>query len=325
MTDKPKNQTGIPGVVVYARGKKWSYRLELERDPLTDERHFEYGHGFATYDEALTAAIKAKASHANGQRVTPAKRTVTEFMTEWVDTVRDSIKPSTHANYVDYQDAYVLPIIGKRRLQEVDVPMLNALYRHLLSQGRCRPDTNSAMYDYWSTRRKAGVEPKPNEIAKHCQVSIHAARAAVLRYRRGRLPVAKSPGLATKTVKNVHRMLHRALADAVAWRYIEYNPAEHAALPRERRKGPRQRGRRGHRSSCPRGSGSRWRTGTPRCGSWPPPRGCDGPNWPAPSVTYSTSTRRRSNWPTRASWWTARPRTPMASRRAAGERSPSIH
>lgn len=54
--------------------------------------------------------------------------------------------------------------------------------------------------------------------------------------------MAKSPGLATKTVKNVHRMMHRALADAVAWRYIDYNPAEHAALPREKRKGSRLRG-----------------------------------------------------------------------------------
>ena len=41
--------------------------------------------------------------------------------------------------------------------------------------------------------------------------------------------MAKTPGLAPKTVKNVHRMMHRALADAVAWRYIEYNPAEHAS------------------------------------------------------------------------------------------------
>jgi integrase len=37
-------------------------------------------------------------------------------------------------------------------------------------------------------------------------------------------------------------MIHRAFADAVAWRYLEYNPAEHAALPRESRKGARSRG-----------------------------------------------------------------------------------
>jgi integrase len=80
------------------------------------------------------------------------------------------------------------------------------------------------------------------EISKACGTTTYGARAAVLRYRRGRVPKPKPPGLAPKTVKNVHRMLHRAFSDAVAWRYLEYNPAEHASLPRERRKGRRQRG-----------------------------------------------------------------------------------
>jgi integrase len=37
-------------------------------------------------------------------------------------------------------------------------------------------------------------------------------------------------------VRNVHRLLHRALSDAVAWDYLVFNPAEHASLPRERRR-----------------------------------------------------------------------------------------
>jgi integrase len=73
-------------------------------------------------------------------------------------------------------------------------------------------------------------------------VTIHAVRKAGTRFRTGRVPVAKSSGLAPKTVKNVHRMLHLAFSHAVAWRYLEYNPAEHASLPRESRKGTRQRG-----------------------------------------------------------------------------------
>ncbi|WP_130509075.1 hypothetical protein [Krasilnikovia cinnamomea] len=55
--------------------------------------------------------------------------------------------------------------------------------------------------------------------------------------------MATTPGLAPKTVKNVHRMLHRALSDAVAWGYLASNPAVHASLPRERRTSARQRGK----------------------------------------------------------------------------------
>ena len=46
--------------MVYKRGRKWAYRVELERDPLTNARQWEYQRGFATDDEAWTAGVKAK-------------------------------------------------------------------------------------------------------------------------------------------------------------------------------------------------------------------------------------------------------------------------
>jgi integrase len=51
-----------------------------------------------------------------------------------------------------------------------------------------------------------------------------------------------TPGLAPKTVKNVHRMVHGALPDAVAWGYTASNPAVHAQLPREKRRRQRRQG-----------------------------------------------------------------------------------
>lgn len=45
-------------------------------------------------------------------------------------------------------------------------------------------------------------------------------------------------GLAPKTVQNVHRMLHRALRDAVKWDVVPRNAAEDASPPRSRRPRP---------------------------------------------------------------------------------------
>ena len=42
-------------------------------------------------------------------------------------------------------------------------------------------------------------------------------------------------GLAPKTVQNVHRMLHRALRDAVKWDVLPRNVADDASPPRARR------------------------------------------------------------------------------------------
>jgi integrase len=160
-------------------------------------------------------------------------------MTEWLDAIESSLKPSTRQNYADYISAYVEPVIGGRRLQDITVPVLNTLYRHLLTAGRRKADKNTLMYNYWNARRseREGLGPNPSEITKECGVTIYAARAAVLRYRRGRVPTKLGSGLAPKTVKNVHRMLHRAFKDAVAWNYLTLNPAEHASLPREQRRG----------------------------------------------------------------------------------------
>lgn len=233
-----KRQRHIPGITVYPRGSSWSYRLDLEPDPLTGHRRRENGGGFDTEDAAWTEAIESQRRHNKGRHVAPSRKSVTDFMTEWLDAIESSLKPSTRQNYADYISAYIEPTIGDRRLQDITVPILNTLYRHLLTAGRRKTDTNTVMYSYWSARRseREGLGPNPSEIAKECKVTIYAARAAVLRYRRGRVPDHPGSGLAPKTVKNVHRMLHRAFKDAVAWDYLTLNPAEHASLPRQQRR-----------------------------------------------------------------------------------------
>lgn len=234
-----KRQRHVPGITVYPRGSGWSYRIDLEPDPLTGRRRRENRGGFATEDAAWNEAIGSQRRHEKGRHVSSSRRSVTEFMTEWLDAIESSLKPSTRQNYADYISAYVEPAIGGRRIQDITVPVLNMLYRHLLTAGRCKADKNTLMYSYWSARRsdREGLGPNPSEIAKECGVTIYAARAAVLRYRRGRVPDNPGSGLAPKTVKNVHRMLHRAFKDAVSWDYLALNPAEHASLPREQRRG----------------------------------------------------------------------------------------
>lgn len=224
----------IPGVSVYPRGKKWAYIIYREPDVLTGKRERVYRGGFETEDAAWAAAVKARSELDEGRHVRPSQRTVQAFLSEWLDSIKLSVKPTTYANYDENIQAYVVPTIGKRRLQEITVPVLNAFYRHLLEQGRRKPDSNTVMYEYWRARQgqRDGLGPTPSEVSKACDTTIHAAKAAVIRYRRGRVPTQRHTGLSPKSVRNIHRLLHRALKDAVAWQYLSFNPAEHASLPR---------------------------------------------------------------------------------------------
>jgi Phage integrase, N-terminal SAM-like domain/Arm DNA-binding domain len=91
-------------------------------------------------------------------------------------------------------------------------------------------------------------------------------------------------GLAPKTVRNIHAMLHRALRDAVRLGYLVRKVADAVTPPRA---APR-RCRSGPQSSC----GPSWRTlATIACtpsGCSSPPPACGGPNWPGCAGSTST-------------------------------------
>lgn len=237
MTKPTAKHPQARGVTVYPRGDRWAFIVYLEPDILSGKRQRMYRGGFETSDAAWEAALKTRSEAREGLCVKPSRRTVGEFMAEWLVSIEQSVKPTTFTNYTDYLNAYILPVVGQRKLQDITVPVLNTFYRHLLASGRRKPDDSIRMYEYWEARRgdRHGRGPTAREISKACGTSIHAARKAVTRSRRGRVPARQPAGLAPKTVKNVHRLLHRALGDAVAWQYLAMNPAAHARMPRERR------------------------------------------------------------------------------------------
>ncbi|MCW2687812.1 MAG: integrase, partial [Mycobacterium sp.] len=88
------------------------------------------------------------------------------------------------------------------------------------------------MYAYWAEQTSRGADPTPRDLAAACDATIHAARSAVRRYRAGILPKPTPPGLAPKSVRNIHAMIHRALVDAVAWKFIPDNPASRIKPPK---------------------------------------------------------------------------------------------
>ena len=154
--------------------------------------------GFATKTRGHSGAADGHHGHERGRSVAPSARTVGDFLDEW-HAVGPGRRPAHDMGELPrLHDAYVIPLIGDTRLQDLTPVRLNLLYGHLLTSGR-----------------------------------------------------VKGPGgLAPKTVQNVHRMLHRALSDAVKMGLIPRNSAEDAQPPRVAGRGRRS----GRRSSSARSS-----------------------------------------------------------------------
>ena len=221
---------------VFQRGQKWFYKFRLpQRDPATGKYPRVTKGGYDTERETWKACRDAMRQADRGRVVKPSTRTVAQFLDEWLTAVEPTLDATTWRSWSDYARAYVIPHIGAERLQRLDEPTLLRLYAKLLAEGRVRRDNDTVMYQYWSTRVAAGEEPTPRQVSQACKTTIHAARTAVRRYRSGIVPKQVSPGLAPKTVQNVHGFLHRALVDAVAWKYLSDNPAGNVKPPRRPR------------------------------------------------------------------------------------------
>ena len=221
---------------VHRRGSKWYYKFRSpEREPSTGTYPWISKGGFGTEKEAWKACRDAMREADRGRVVKPSSRTVAQYFFEWLSAVEPTMDATTWQNWKDYALTYVIPHIGAVRLQRLNEPQLLQLYGKLLSEGRVKRDQNSAMYAYWSDQTAKGENPTAREISASCNTTIHAARAAVRRYRSGIAPKETSPGLAPKTVRNIHALIHRALVDAVAWKYIADNPASNVKPPKRPR------------------------------------------------------------------------------------------
>jgi integrase len=227
-------QRGLRGTV-YRRGSKWAYMIDLDADLLTGKRQQRAKSGFETEQSAWDALAEANAELRTDAYVAPSKRTVSEFFDEWLAGIQMSVKPTTFANYSTYARAYVVPVIGSRKLQDLEPATITAFYLHLLTHGRRRRATNHAMYEWWISETAAGRSVRPTDLAKKVGVTYSAASNAIRRYRAGRIPPVQTTGLSARAVASVHVMLHRALRDAAAAKYIRSNPAALAEVPRAER------------------------------------------------------------------------------------------
>src|SRR5215467_8895637 len=148
---------------VYRRGSTWSYRFDIDPDPLTGRRRQASKGGFRTEREAWQVCRSAIRDYERGRFVGQSKRTVEEAFTEWLERIRHSIKPSMAKNWQNYTAYYVIPHIGQRAVQEIDGSVCDALYARLLAEGRvkAKPRTQSKTQPIHTRRFSASGQMLP--------------------------------------------------------------------------------------------------------------------------------------------------------------------
>jgi hypothetical protein len=116
------------------RGESWFFRIDLPPGP-DGKRRQRHVSGFGTEREARRALAQAKVDIDAGRLRHGPRRTVADLAAEWLEAVRPNRKASTSSNYGWLMRAYVVPRIGRIRLDRLSPADIQKLYSDLHHSG----------------------------------------------------------------------------------------------------------------------------------------------------------------------------------------------
>ena len=119
---------------VIKRGGSWSYVIRVP-DPATGVSKPRWVGGFDTEETAKAARDEARVRARNGQYVNRSTSTVADYLAEWLEAHATTVKPKTLAGYRHDIEHYVVPRIGRMRLQALRPAVISRLYRDLADRG----------------------------------------------------------------------------------------------------------------------------------------------------------------------------------------------
>lgn len=145
-----------------------------------------------TQKEVRQKLAQAVAAVDNKSYREPCKMTLGEWLDIWVDTYLKDVKPRTLKIYQDDIRLHIKPYLAAVKLNELDTHTVQRFFNTLLRSGKRVPKRD-----------------KEGKIVKKDGKTVY-----------------EGAPLSSKTVKNVHGVLHGALRQAVVNRYIPINPAD---------------------------------------------------------------------------------------------------
>ena len=109
------------GIGLQASGdRQWEYRFDLGADPLTGRAAPHDQDRVRHQEEASAGAANGHGCSRTGASSSRGPGAASsDFLDEWHQAIRPSVRPSTWVNYRNYLDAYVIPVIGGTALQDL--------------------------------------------------------------------------------------------------------------------------------------------------------------------------------------------------------------
>lgn len=184
------------------RGVTWYARVDLGNDPLTGKRKQKRlkAPSRKLLDKEIADAIAAGIPEARPD----GEMTVAAYLTEWLDTAANRLRPTTRKSYAERVRLFLIPLLGDIRLAALKPVDVQRFHRDMLDSGRA-PGTVAVVHAVLRSALNDAV--RLGIIDRNVASVVHAPRP-------------KPPEMQTWTPEQVAAVLRAAQGDRYAclWR-----------------------------------------------------------------------------------------------------------
>jgi len=118
------------------RGEKWSFTVDIGRDPVTGKRRQITRSGFASEKEARIACAQVIADFERGEVVNPSNETLKSFLLDYLENVfSKEVAPNTYQSRRAFAEHHIIPIIGHKKMSKLTPMDIQRLYNQLAEEG----------------------------------------------------------------------------------------------------------------------------------------------------------------------------------------------
>jgi integrase len=119
---------------IYRRGDgRWVASLHVRTSTGAWERRTTYGRSRGEVEQKLTALLRRV---EQGAPVAPSKLTVAAYLSEWLEQVAARrVRPSTLVSYRHSVERYIVPALGRKRLEKLSAREVRLFLAELMDRG----------------------------------------------------------------------------------------------------------------------------------------------------------------------------------------------
>jgi integrase len=116
---------------VSKQGNKWYYVIELGKDE-NGKRQQKKQRGFATKKEAEKAMREAITAWEKGTYIEPSKMLFREYITDWLNDKKNSVKKQTWEGYEVLIRTHIIPVLGNVKVSSLTPNILQKFINDLM-------------------------------------------------------------------------------------------------------------------------------------------------------------------------------------------------